>query len=364
VSNNLIYTLNARDNILPELLRDEFKITPAHMMREIQSWRAELIPLLKLKDIEYSDLKRALVPSVDRTEIALLFDSTKVGDSWYGRAISKRLIPLFPKDGTHSVLDGDLLDHENPEGLYEAFRAGVTPTRDVVFRHGTQFFAVYINNLTDKMAVDFVTGLMEYAPFVGYSDMTYMSRLKLFLSTSLVNCCIKHKNIILQQHEPDRPNDEDVNMCGWAFEENGYVCRSIADPLPGLLLSYKIERPFLAGKERDVEISLNAVTPAPADIADLEVVIADEKLKYLQENKGGCLENAGLDGLTVEELKKEISAKLSSNYIYNMSFSDEHSVTKFNIILEFTGKTNKPSRHLLALEFMPDKRAVRLITFY
>jgi hypothetical protein len=50
---NLIYTLNARDNILPELLREEFKLTPAHMMREIQAWCAELVPILKAKGIEY-----------------------------------------------------------------------------------------------------------------------------------------------------------------------------------------------------------------------------------------------------------------------------------------------------------------------
>ena len=360
----MIYTLNARDNILPELIREEFKLAPAHMMREIQGWRAELLRILKSKGIEYSDLKKALVPSTDKTEIALLFDSTVVGDYSYGRAISERLIPLFPKNSTHSVLDGDLLDHGNPTGLYEAFEAGVTLMRDVVFRHGTQFFAVYINNLTDKMAVDFVLGLAEYEPFVGFADMTNMSRLKLFLSTSLANCCIKHKRIILQEHEPDRPNNEDVNMSGWAFEESGYVCKSIADPLPGLLLSYKIERPYLAGRERDVEISLNAVTPAPADIAGLEVIIADEKLKYLQKNKSGSLENAGLAGLTVEELKKAISAKLASNYIYNMSFNEEYNTTKFNIVLEFAEERGKASRHLLALEYMPDKRAVRLITFY
>lgn len=364
MDDNVIYTLDARDNILPELLREEFKLAPAHMMREIQGWRADLVAILKSKGIEYRDLKRALVPSTDRTEIALIFDSTVLGDSWYGRAISERVIPLFPKEGTHSILDGDLLDHGNLKGLYEAFDDGVTLIRDVVFRHGTQFFAVYINNLTDKMAIDFVSGLAEYEPFVGFADMTYMSRLKLFLSTSLVNCGIKHKGIILQQHEPDRPNNEDVNMSGWAFEESGYVCKSIADPLPGLLLSYKIERPYVVGRERDVEISLNAVTSAPADIAGLEVIIADEKLKYLQENKRGSLEHAGLAGLTVQELKNAISAKLSSNYIYNMSFNEEYNTTKFNIILEFAEGKAKASRHLLALEYMPDKGAVRLITFY
>lgn len=364
MSDNVIYTLNARDNILPELLRDYFGVTPVHMMKEIQSWRAEIVQTLNTKGIQYSDLKRALVPSTDRNELALLFESSMTGSGSYGRAISERVMPLFPKDSTHSILDGDLMDHGRPDDLVEAMNAGATFVRNVTFRYHTQFFAVYINNLTDKMAVDFVRGLSDYKPFIGFADMTYMSRLKLYLATSLVNCGIKHKSIILQEHEPDRSNDEDVNMVGWAFEENGYTCKSIADPLPGILLAYKIERPFLPGRERDSEISLNAVSPLPVDISNLNVIIAEEKLKYLQEKKGGSLKRAGLHGVAVEELRRAISEKLSSNYIYNMSYNEEHNTTKFNIVLEFKEARGKPSRHLLALEYIPDKKAVRLITFY
>ena len=364
MAENVIYTLNARDNILPKLLRDHFGISPARMMKEIQGWRAEIVQTLNTKGIHYSDLKRALVPSTDRNELALLFESSMTGSYSYGHAISERVMPLFPKDSTHSILDGDLIDHGRPDDLVEAMNAGATFVRDVTFRHHTQFFAIYINNLTDKMAVDFVEGLLDYEPFIGFADTTYMSKLKLFLATSLVNCGIKHKRIILQQHEPDRSNDEDVNMAGWAFEENGYTCKSIADPLPSLLLSYKIERPFLPGKERDAEISLNAVSPLPADISGLDVIIAEEKLKYLEERKRGSLKRAGLHGVTVEELRKAISEKLSSNYIYNMSYNEEHNTTKFNIVLEFQEVKGKPSRHLLALEYIHDKKAVRLITFY
>jgi len=362
VGENLIYTLNARDNILPEIIRE--RLTPARMMHEIQAWREELVSILKSKGIKYNDLKKALVPSTDKKEIALLFDSTMVESSWYGRAISEQLIPLFPKESTHSILQGDLLDHGNPDGLYRAFEASAILTRNVTFRHHTQFFAVYINNLTDKMATELVSGLTAYEPFVGFSDMTYMSRFKLFLSTSLVNCCIKHKGIVLQEHEPDRSNSEDVNMCGWAFEESGYVCKSIADPLPGLLLSYKIERPYFGGKEKDAEISLNAVSPVPTDVSNLDVIVAEEKLKYLREKKAGSLAHAGLTNVSVEELKKAISAKLASNYIYSMSFDEEHGVTKFHIVLEFLGQKGKASRHLLALEYIADKKAVRLITFF
>ncbi len=364
MAENVIYTLNARDNVMPEVIQDYFGISPIRMMKEIQSWRDELVLTLRTKGIAYSDLKRALVPNTDRAELALLFESAKTGSGSYGHSISERVIPLFSKDSTHSILDGDLLDHGRPDDLVDAMNAGATFIRDVTFRHHTQFFAVYINNLTDKMAVNFVEGLMEYEPFVGFADMTYMSKLKLYLSTSLVNLGIKHKRIILQEHEPDRPNSEDVNMAGWAFEESGYTCKSIADPLPGLLLSYKIERPFLSGKERDVEFSLNAVSPVPTNISELEVIISDEKLKYLQAEKSGSLKMADMHSVTVDGLRKAISEKLASNYIYNMMYLEEHNTVKFNIVLEFRRKDAKPSRHVVALEYMPDKKALRLITFF
>lgn len=364
MAENVIYTLNARDNVMPEILRDHFGLSSIQMMKEIQGWRDELVATLSTKGISYRDLKRALIPSIDRIELALLFESAKVGSYSYGHAISKRIIPLFPKDSTHSILDGDLLDHGRPADLVDAMNDGAKFIRDVKFRHHTQFFAVYINNLTDTMAGNFVKELLEYEPFIGYADMTYMSRLKLFLSTSLVNLGIKHKRLILQEHEPDRPNTEDVNMAGWAFEENGYACRSIAGPLPGLLLSYKIERPFLSGRERDVEFSLNAVSPMPTDISELEVIISDEKLKYLQAEKSGSLRMADMHEVTVDGLRRAISEKLASNYIYNMTYSEEHKTVKFNIMLEFRGKDAKPSRHVVALEYIPDKKALRLITFF
>ncbi|MGJ5004181.1 hypothetical protein ACQR10_22835 [Bradyrhizobium sp. HKCCYLRH2060] len=361
---NVIYTLNARDNVMPEVVRDYFGLSPFQMMKEIQGWRDELVDALELKGIAYRKLRRALIPSTDRKELALLFESDKTGSGSYGHAISERVIPLFPKDSTHSILDGDLLDHGRPDDLVDAMNAGAMFIRDVKFRHHTQFFAVYINNLTDKMAVNFVEELMRYEAFIGFADMTYMSRLKVYLATSLVNLGIKHKRIILQEHEPDRPNTEDVNTAGWAFEESGYTCKSIADPLPGLLLSYKIERPFLRGRERDVELSLNAVSPVPADISDLEVIISEEKLKYLQANKNGSLKMADMQDVTVDRLRTAISEKLASNYIYNMTYIEEHSTVKFTIMLEFRRKDAKPSRHAVALEYLPDKKALRLITFF
>jgi len=359
-----IHTVNARDNVLPSLLLDHFNLSSNQMMREIQSWRREIGDILKSKGVEYNDLKYALVPTTDRVELALFFDSTVVGDNWYGFKIFEKLIPLFTQDSIFSVLVGDLLSGADQDDLYKTFSEQVKLVREVIWRHSTQFFVVYINNLTDKMAVDLVEGLLDYEPFVGFADMTYSSRMKLYLSTMLVHSFVKHKRIILQEHEPDRPNSEDINMSGYPFEDSGYVCKSIADPLFDLMLSYKIERFYIPGRERDSEISLNSISPRPAEISKLELIIEDKKLQYLQEKKGASLARSGLGKYGLDELRQKISEKLATSYIYSMTFTEEHSTAKFNIILEFENDEGKPSRHIVALEYIADISALRLITFF
>ena len=70
-------------------------------------------------------------------------------------------------------------------------------------------------------------GLASWEAYVGFADTTFGSIFKFLLSSMLVNICLKAGRIIIQGHEDDRSADENVNMSGYPFEENGYVCRSI-----------------------------------------------------------------------------------------------------------------------------------------
>jgi hypothetical protein len=244
IATKSLHTLNARGNIMLEVMRDYFNLRPGQMFREIQGMRHMVEDALSKKKISYDKLKSALVPAQNRREIALVFDTIVIGESWYGFDVMKQVIPLFERESNHSVLVGDYLDRPGQEDmLFAAFESAVEPRRAVEFRHLTQFFIVYINNLSDAMIEHFDEGLRGYRGYAGIADMSYGSAFKIYLSTMLVNSFIKHRNIILQGHEPDRSDEDDVNMSGYPFEENGYVCRSIRDNLMGVLLSYKIERP-------------------------------------------------------------------------------------------------------------------------
>jgi hypothetical protein len=58
-----------------------------------------------------------------------------------------------------------------------------------------------------------------------------------------------------------------------------------------------------------------------------------------------------------------IQAKLTSNYIYSLAYSDECAVAKFNIVLELAPLDGgEPMRILAAFELIPETRRIRLIT--
>ena len=349
-----------------EVIRDYFSFGSKEMFHVIQGMRDNVEDALSKDGIDYDRLRSALVPAQDRQEVALVFDTTAIDSGWYGFEVMAQIIPLFNRNSSHSVLLGDYLDSSgHEEQLFAAFQQAVEPRRNVIYRHPTQFFIVYINNLTANMVQRFDDGLSQYRGYAGIADTTYHSVFKTYLSTMLVNSFVKYGKIILQGHESDRADEDNVNISGYPFEENGYVCRSISDDLMGVLLSYKIERPVYPGFETDTEFALNAVGSAPMDIYKFEIEIEENKLEYLMKKKLGSMKHAGLQDITKEQLAALIRAKIQKNYIYNMCFYEEHNVTKFNVILEFpTGENRSAVRLLAVLEYQPDRRKLRLITLY
>lgn len=347
-----------------EVIRDYFDLTPDVMFREIQGLLAETEQALLKKGIRYGSLKTALVPDPHRREVALVFDTSVIEEAWYGLPIHTRLLPLLSRKSNHSVLVGDYIG-PNQDLLYEAFAESVELARDVDWRHGTQFYIVYINNLTDDMVASLRVGLEGFEPYVGLADVTYASRFKLYLSMCLVHCYLQYRGVVIMGHEDDVPNDRDVNMAGYPFDDFGFRIRSLQDQLFSTFLAYKIERAVFPGLESDTEFSLNAVDPRPSSLSEFGIEVELPKFDYLRREKAESLKGIGLLDGDAKALERMILEKLSSNYIYNVERDDDHDLTKFNIILEGqTPKTHRPFRVMAALEYMPHAKRLRLLTLF
>lgn len=64
-----------------------------------------------------------------------------------------------------------------------------------------------------------------------------------------------------------------------------------------------------------------------------KIELDESKFHYLRTKKTGTLKRLGVLGAPKATLEQLIAAKLRSNYIYNMSFSSQFDVAKFDIML-------------------------------
>ena len=363
-----IFTLDARGNMMFETMQSYFGIEDSGMRAVISGSVSEMQTILRLKGIDYAKLKGALVPSIDRVEVALVFDSTRIKSDSYGFDVFKHLLPALEPSAVSSVLCGDLIeigDTNYQDLLYEAFSEQVQLVRSCEWSHSSQFYIVYANNLTEQMRQRICEVLSSYEGYVGWVDCFAPSLLKMYLSMILAHAFVKAGRTIIQGHEDDRDNGDNVNMLGYPFERYGYSCKSLPEMYFGPFLGYKIERGVFPGFESDTKLSLNSISGHVVALDQCEVEVEEAKLTYLKSQKEGSMKRSGLLALTREELQEKIKERLHENYIFNMEFLEDHNVMKFNTILNFRANDTDAFHKLLAsLEYKPSEKRVRLITTF
>jgi hypothetical protein len=350
-----VHTLDGRNNVMLEVMRDHFKLPPERMHREIQGIVHATSALLAKKGVDYGALQE------DRHEAALLFNINFKATGSYSYPVHQRLLGLFNRQSSHAVLHGDVTDEHG----WEAFEGANRDLARVGQRRfeGRMLYVVYVNNLTRQMLADIHRGMQDYAPYIGYVDTTFGSIFKILLSTQLVHAYVQYRGITICQHEDDRREDANIDLVGLGFEDAGYAVRSVPGTHFSLLLGYKIERPVVAGFEADTEFSLNAISPIALPLESCEVEIDPRKFDYLSSAKGKSLERLGLLGGHVDQLKAVIRDRIGANYIYSMAYDDTHGVSRFNIIIEAKPLgTSRRFRTRLGLEYRPEERRLRLIT--
>jgi len=349
-----------------EVLQGYFGLDAAQMSQEINLSFSEMLRILKAKQIDYASLKNALVPCPDRNEAAFVFDTTQIKSNWYGLEVFRRIIPALDQRATHSVLCGDLIgENDLQDHLYVVFKREVTIERFCTWQHSSQFYIVYINNLSDQMLSRIKNDLSQFDGYVGWTDCYAPSFFKTYLSMCLCNCFLKAKQVIIQGHEDDRDNAENVNMLGYPFEEFGYTCKSIQSIYNDLFLHYKIERGVYPGYESDILFSLNAISNTVVPLDECDVEVEEAKLRYLQEHKEGSMKKSGIISIGREELQAKIRERLASNYIFNMEYLAEHETMKFNTILNFIPEdTERLVKLTVSLEYKPSNKRLKLITMF
>lgn len=360
-----IHTLNARGNVMLPALREYFSLTDAQTFREIQRFHKDLLGILNAKGINYESLRSALTPQQTKHEAAFLFDEQRCDNKFIpGVECADALFKLLDRKTTHSILGGDLVDDEDELARKLLGEAAVV-AKDLNFKHPCFCYVLYVNNLSNEAVKTIHNGLKAHDAYLGYVPCTYAGLAKTFISLSLVNLVVKHKNTVILGHEDDRPNSEDHNLHLHDYTALGLKIKSIQSMYFNTFLAYKIERMLLEDSDDDLEIALMSMSQEIAPLTDFTVLIEDDKFnKYLKTKKRGKLERAGIAELTKAELEEAIRKKLRTNYLYNMEWVDEptHQLSKFNIVLEFPRAEGFPERLLVSLEYKPAEKVLRLLT--
>lgn len=359
-----IWTLDARDSVMLDVMKSALDLSDEVVRNEILSARQVTVDALSAKGVSYEALRNALVPQRDRVEVALLFDTAQIESHWYGFPVAEQLIPLLPSKLLCAIRTGDLLT-ENQDFGFDLLQKHVIAHRVTELAHTSQLYCVYVNNLSRRMAETITSELQRYQPFVGYVDVSTGSRMKDWLSVTLVMGYLKARGVVLNGHEDDVPDSEDRNMLGWPWENHGYSCRSIRGTYFDLLLAYKIERRVVPGLESDTAFALTAISGRPLPLKELAVTVEKAKGEYIRAHHEASLARAGLDRISDADLASLIRAKISESYIYNLRYVDHSDTSLFNLMLEFRDPASQAvTRLVAALEYQPVAPMLRLVTLF
>lgn len=359
-----IWTLDARDSVMLEVIAKLDNLSDDEMQREILAAHKLTIDFLAAKGVDYSRLRTALVPQQQREEIALIFDTQQIQSDWYGYDVGSKLVGLLPRKLSCSLLHGDLIIENQHFGmaLIDEF---MVPVNDASIQHTTQLYCVYINNLTKLMLDSIVKTLAEYSPFVGYVNVTNSSQFKDWLSATLVSACLKARHIVVTGHEDDAPIEGDYNLLGWPWEEHNYTCRSIPDMYAHLFLAYKIERRVVPGFEADARFALAAIAGTSVDLEALQVDVKEARLEYLRSSHASGLDRAGLMNADTAELASLAKSKIADSYFYKLEIDPHDGASKFNTVFELANpSTKKITRLVGAFVFKHESRTIELVTLH
>ncbi len=354
-----IHTINSRSHSMLEVLRDLYGVT--EVKNEIQRMHGELIKILKEKNINYTDLRSALVPSTDKEEAVFIFDSSVTNSGLYGREIFNQILPLLEPRSTQSILVGDLLG-DDQHFIYEILRESLALKRSFTFKHSTLLYGVYINNLTRSSKEKINQGLVSYGGYLGYIQTTFQSRAKIYVSTTMCGFLLKKGKTFIMAHEDDRLNSENVNITPYNLEQHGYSVTSLQSNYFSIFLSYKIERPVFDIDTTDIEIALNSISNDVKALDEFDVVLDEDKYAHLINEKQGKLKQVGLAEANRTQIKNRIKTKVGNNYIYNLRYDERHDVMLFNVLLELEHSEGYPARMTVSLEYMPNQKSLRVIT--
>ena len=359
-----IHSLNGRNNSLLPSLWNAAGEDPGEFQGDMQQNVAALVEMLAGRNIEYSNLKNALIPSDKKRQVAFLYDWFEHPQGNYATAFSKFWLPVLRKDIRTSVLSGDLVPDGRPGD--HLLNKNVYRADDAPIRWSTQF-AVYFSSLAPS-DVEALHSSMKASPrYRGYLDVTFAGIERNYLSRTLTFPHVIFKRNIITAHDDDEFVVGDRDPVGYPFAEYGYDLITVHRSLALAFLHYKIEADDSPDSLADLKYSLAAIAGVLLDAKSLEIAVDPKKVgEYLlkDESKLNLMKSIGLESVTADALAAVISDRLRKNYVYDLRAAGDGVTPSFAVSGEFKKPDGSLTRRLIALRYDARKNRIALVSFY
>ena len=327
----MIYSINIKNNIMFEVIKDYFALTSVQLSNEVMSYFNKFIQTLDGAKIKYDELGNCLTPSNNKKEICLVFDALKIKNSWYSKEIFDNLLPIFDKKKTYNILYGDLLNFDNKtitDKILDLMCDACGIDRVDEHEYTNRYFLVYINNLSKTDFTKF-SSISSIPSFIGYVNVTNSSLFKSYISNCISSRFILHKNNMICGHEPDVETISNRNMPGFNFVENKYNIISISDDYYSIFLEYLIDSSISVWKvDKKYKELLSDIIGYDCNLEDFNFTLTEEKLTYITKNK-----NIANRFNNPTNLKQEIVSNIINCIKKNIFYRIDFSKLQFNVIL-------------------------------
>lgn len=365
----MIFSINAKSNVLLPVVKETFDMSEKDIYQLIQKEHQKLTERLKIKNIDYYLLKKALIPNQEdkRHELCLVIDTQLIEESCYGYYIFKYLLPCLDSESTYSILAGDYIDimsgnYESQFMLREMLFSALNDINKSSYINSQQYFLIYFNSITEQQVQNIIAKLERFDWFFGFSYLDNDSPFKSYISLILGSICIKHKKNIIASHPCDYGDNENINIKSYPYKENGFNFVSINEESFEVFLSYKIES--LINDKDDEGFSFNALFPKFDSIKKLKLNVSDDKFGYLcsdKTGKKGILKSIGYDINQKQNFENDVYQKICKKYIYNLNLN-EYGIYKFNVCVDFSTQNGNLRKTTIALKYFSDTGVIELIT--
>lgn len=363
-----VYTFDTRDLVVWDILKNYYHYNRNQIFNEINAIFRPMVNRLTDIGVPYEKLKNVLIPQKDKLEICFIFDSMKIDNCCYGTTVFKTFIPLLSGIKKVAMFYGDLIggdsqrEQQKIRGLLEQ---NVKLNTSLDYKHSSQYFLVFLNNITNDKLSKIGNALKELKYYVGYLDLTFSSHLKDIVASTIAQGCIFYNGIVIMPTDEVEDDTNPRNYSMIEFEKYNYTIRNINQIAYSSFLSFKIQRRYYKFDNDDQVFSLNTVVKEPMLIDKYDILIEEKKYSYLLKEKFGVLSIAGLESLEIDQLRDIIRENINTNYIFNMEYNHDFECLKFNTFIDLYSKINSNrQKYILSFEVLNDSKELRLITMY